>query len=87
MSEGKTTLIWIAVCSILGITFGYFFNAEGVKIVGEIWFSIGVLGGFMIFGSGDVPLEPIFGWLMFGVSLGITVALLHYESWLSPLLR
>lgn len=81
MSEEKTTLVWVLVCSFLGLTFGYFFNTGGIKIIATIW--------FMIFCAGLVLCKSnvVLGWLMFGVSLGITVALLHYESWLSPLLR
>lgn len=87
MFEGKSTLIWTVICSILGVTFGYFFNAEGLKIITKIWLVIGGFTGLVIYESSDIPPGPVLGWLTFGVFLGITVALLHYESWLSPLLK
>lgn len=87
MSETKSVLIWVVACSILGIVFGYLFNTDGIRIVATIWFVIGCAVSFMLPDSGHFPAEPIAGWFMFGISLGATVALVNYESWLSPLLK
>ena len=42
MSERKKLLIWVIVCSILGIAFGYFFNTKGIQIVAGIWLGLGL---------------------------------------------
>lgn len=87
--EGTSILVWVIACGILGVAFGYFFNTEGVKIIVGIWFAIGFVAFFMLAGLGGSELirESIVGWVMFGISLGATYALVHYDSWLSPLLR
>ncbi len=90
MSEGRGVLIWVIICSLLGIAFGVFFNPAGIKIIAEIWFGIGTIAGFaFLFGSdlGDGEMILGSGWLCFGIALGLTVAAYNYQSWLAPLLR
>ncbi|MDO8495371.1 MAG: hypothetical protein Q7S32_02490 [bacterium] len=84
MSQERSVAIWAIVCAILGLGFGFFFNSEGLKIIVGIWVFIGIAAGTA---ADDLPSEPIVGWATFGAALGLTIAAVNYQSWLTPLLR
>ena len=86
---------WFAVCTLIGVILGFFFNAGEVAMIATIWLCIGEVVGIVLctFGwssDGTPELITMGGWLIFGVALGITFALVNTNLWtpfFTPYLR
>ncbi len=87
MQNHGGAVIFMFLCYISGLACGYFFNIEGIKIMGGIWLVIGCIISFLLIRRYNVSSEAIAGWVMFGIFFGSTFVLVNYDVWLSPLLR